>query len=359
MTLVLRTEAQEELKPIERVVLALQHKKPDRVPVAPLVCGASCRVLGHTLDRWAQDPKIAIASLLAAQDLIEFEGFLTLLDLSVEAEDFGQEVLFPERSTARPNFDNPFIRNKEEYSKVKRVDPRKTRRMSTVIEIVRGLVKARGSDVPTMGFIYGPLGVLSQIRGPSDLFKDLIRCPDRVEQALYTINEVLVDYAIAQIEAGAHAIVLDPLYSSPSVLKKDTWIRFEGVFFKKVADAVRARGVPVLAHNCGASVYFDALMEYIDPLGISHAYPAFGCEDLDAHARTWGKKVVSIGALDPVKVGFEYSQEQIVADCRQQMETFKLAEGGYILSTGCEFPSDGNLLSARTMVLTAKQYGRY
>lgn len=359
MTVLIRTEAQEELTPIERVVLALQYKKPDRVPAAPLVCGASSRVLGHTLDRWAQDPKIAVASLLAAQELIEFDGFLTLLDLSVEAEDFGQEVLFPERSTARPNFDNPFIRTPEDYSKVKPVDPRKTRRMSAVIDIVRGLVEARGSDVPTMGFIYGPLGVLSQIRGPADLFKDLIRHPARVEEALYTINEVLVDYALAQIEAGAHAIVLDPLYSSPSVLKKETWVRFEGVFFKKVADAVRNAGVPVLAHNCGAAVYFDALMEYINPMAISHAYPANGCADLREHAATWGKKVVSIGVVDPVKTGHESTQRQILEDCREQIETFKVADGGFILSTGCEFPADGNLLSARTMVRAAKMYGRY
>jgi uroporphyrinogen-III decarboxylase len=47
---------------------------------------------------------------LAAQELIGFDGFLTLVDLSVEAEDFGQEVIFPEHSTALPNFDNPFIR---------------------------------------------------------------------------------------------------------------------------------------------------------------------------------------------------------------------------------------------------------
>lgn len=149
-------EIRDELTSLERVGLALQYKKPDRVPAAPLICGASCRVLGYSYDRWSQDPKIAVASLLAAQELIGFDGFLTLVDLSVEAEDFGQEVIFPERSTALPNFDNPFIATADDYSKVKPVDPRKSRRMSSVIEIVRGLVEAKGKEVPTMGFVYGP-----------------------------------------------------------------------------------------------------------------------------------------------------------------------------------------------------------
>ncbi|MCW2285597.1 uroporphyrinogen decarboxylase [Rhodoblastus acidophilus] len=359
MTISIRTETREELTPLERVVLALQYKKPDRVPAAPLVCGASCRVLGYSYDRWSQDPKVAVASLLAAQDLIEFDGFLTLVDLSVEAEDFGQEVLFPERSTAAPNFDNPFIKTADDYIKVKPVDPRKSRRMSTVIEIVRGLVEARGDRVPTMGFVYGPLGVLSQIRGHAELFKDIIRHPDRVLEAVHTINNVLIEYAKAQIEAGAHAIVLDPLYSSASILKKSTWVKFEAEIFKSVADAIRDAGVPVIVHNCGGGVYFDAVLEHISPIAISHAYPAHGSASWKHHADAWAKKVVSIGVADPAKLGHEFSQAQVLEDCREQIETFGIAEGGFILSSGCEFPPNGNLLSARTMVQAARLYGRY
>ncbi len=44
----------DELTSLERVGLALQYKKPDRVPAAPLVCGASSRVLGISYDRWSQ-----------------------------------------------------------------------------------------------------------------------------------------------------------------------------------------------------------------------------------------------------------------------------------------------------------------
>jgi uroporphyrinogen decarboxylase len=349
----------DQLTSLERVGLALQYKKPDRVPAAPLVCGASGRVLGISYGRWSQDAKAATASLLAAQELIGFDGWLTLVDLSVEAEDFGQQVLFPDWSTALPNFDNPFIPTAQEYGKVRAFNPRKARRTSGVIEIVRGLAEARGKDVAVMGFVYGPLGVLSQIRGHAELFKDLIRHPERVLAAVNTITGVLVEYAVAQVEAGAHAIVLDPLYSSASILKKQTWIDFEGVFMRPIADAVRAAGVPVVVHNCGNGVYFDAVIEHIKPVAISHAYPAYGSADLTAHAQTWGKKVVTIGVIDPAKAGHEWSQVDLLEECRQQIETFRVAEGGFILSSGCEFPPNGNLLSAATMVKAAQLYGRY
>jgi len=359
MSVTIHTEKREELTSLERVVLALQYKKPDRVPSAPLVCGASSRVLGYSYDRWSQDAEVATASLIAAQDLIGFDGFLTLVDLSVEAEDFGQEVIFPERSTALPNFNNPFIKTVEDYAKVQRVDPRKSRRMKSVIDIVGGLRKARGEKVPVMGFVYGPLGVLSQIRGHSDLFKDIYRHPDRVLEAVNIINDTLVDYALAQVEAGAHAIVLDPLYSSASILKKETWVKFEAEIFKKVADAIRATGTPVIVHNCGGGVYFDAVLEHIQPIAISHAFPAHGSSTWEDHAENWAKKVVTIGAADPAKVGHEFTQEEVLEDSRKLIETFKVAEGGFILSTGCEFPPNGNLLSAATMVKAAKLYGKY
>lgn len=349
----------DQLSPLERVVLALQYKKGDRVPSAPLVCGASSRVLGYSYDRWSQDPDVAVASLVAAYDLIGFDGFLTLVDLSVEAEDFGQEVLFPERSTAYPNFDNPLIKTAEDYHKVKRVDPRKSRRMSMVTEVVRGLRKTRGDTVPVMGFVYGPLGVLSQIRGHAELFKDIYRHPDRVLEAVHTINDSLVEYALAQVEAGAHAIVLDPLYSSATVLSKGTWVKFEAEIVRKLTDTLHDAGVPVIIHNCGGGVYFDAVLEHLKPIAISHAYPAHGSADWDEHASNWAKKVVTIGAADPAKVGHEFTQEQVLEDSRKLIESFKVAEGGFILSTGCEFPPNGNLLSAATMVKAARLYGQY
>jgi uroporphyrinogen decarboxylase len=69
--------------------------------------------------------------------------------------------------------------------------------------------------------------------------------------------------------------------------------------------------------------------------------------------------VVTIGYSDPAQTGHVLTQEAILEDCKNQIETFKVAEGGFILSTGCEFAPGGNLLSAATMVKAARLYGTY
>lgn len=47
-------QIKEQLTSLERVGLALQRKETDRIPVAPLFCGASHRVLGITYDSGQQ-----------------------------------------------------------------------------------------------------------------------------------------------------------------------------------------------------------------------------------------------------------------------------------------------------------------
>ena len=103
------------MTPLERIGTVLQGGIPDRVPAAPLICGASRRVYGVTYDEWSQDGEIMAKSMLQAQDLIGFDGILGLVDLSVEAADFGQKMVFPIEDTAHPDYDDPFIKTPDDF----------------------------------------------------------------------------------------------------------------------------------------------------------------------------------------------------------------------------------------------------
>lgn len=109
----------------------------------------------------------------------------------MEAADFGQEVIFPRDSTAYPNTDNPRIKTVQDYYTLEKVDPLQAPRMRHVIDLVAGLAQGRGQEVAIMGFVYGPLGVLSQIRGHERLFKDIIKHPEAVLYAVELITDVL------------------------------------------------------------------------------------------------------------------------------------------------------------------------
>lgn len=349
----------DEMTSLERIVAALTGKKPDRVPVAPLVCGASHRVSGVTYDKWSMDAELATHSLLQAQELIDFDCFLTLVDLSVEAYDWGQEVIFPQTSTAYSNTNNPVLKTVEDYAKVEKLDPYKATRMRMNIDMCKGLAEAKGSEVAIAGFVYGPLGVLSHMRGHDRLFKDCLKYPEEVMAAEEVVTETLIEYALAQIEAGAHAIVVDTLYASGSIMRKSLWEKIEGPYVKKFADAVHKAGVPLIIHNCGNDIYIDAQAKWMNPAAYSLAYPADDCKDWEEHAAKWGDKFTTIGYLTPSEVGMYMTEDEIAEEVRREFNTFKDCKGGFILATGCEFPPNGSLINAINIVKAAKAYCRY
>jgi uroporphyrinogen decarboxylase len=345
---------------LERIATTFQFKEPDRVPVAPLVCGASHRAAGMTYGEWSRmtDVDAMVRGHVDALDLIGHDGVVMLVDLSVEAHAFGCEVIFPENDTAHPNYDDPFIKGPGDYKKVKKINARKTGRMKGVIDMTAGLSKVIGKTHGIVGFVYGSLGVLSMMRGPEAFFMDLMEHPKEVMEAVNVMDEVLIDYAVAQAEAGAHSVCYDNLYASQSILSKELWEKFEGPSVKKVCDAIRKAGAFVSFHNCGNGIYFDKTEKWGNPTAISHAYVADDVDSWEEHKAKWGKKITTIGWVPPGPVAMLGTPEEIEEECKAEMEIFAKG-GGFILSTGCEFGPNAPLRNAKRIVEASKKYGVY
>ncbi|WP_165613391.1 uroporphyrinogen decarboxylase family protein [Desulfotruncus arcticus] len=349
----------QEMTGLERTAAVLSGKKPDRVPVCALFNGASRRVLGVDYPKWSTDPEECAESLIQGQKLVGDDALTLLIDLSVEAADFGQKVVYPIRSTAYSDTTVPVVKSVEDYYKIERINPRETPRMSYVLQVINILSKRIGKEVALCGFIYGPLGVLSAMRGHEQVFMDCLKKPDAVLYAEDVIADVLCEYAKAMAEAGCHALMLDTLYASQTIMRKKMWEKIEGEPAKKVMDAMRATGLPVTLHNCGNGIYFDAQQKWLDPVAISHAYPADDCKTWEEHAQKWGNQIITIGYVTPSEMALSYDYQQTMEACRQCIETFKVTDGKFILAPGCEYPPNGTILNAMAMVEAAKTYGVY
>jgi hypothetical protein len=47
---------------------------------------------------------------------------ILMLDLSVEAADFGQKMNYPESSTSHPDYNHPVIRHIDDYERIHRIE---------------------------------------------------------------------------------------------------------------------------------------------------------------------------------------------------------------------------------------------
>ena len=345
-----------KLTGFERLLVSLRHREPDRVPCSPVVCGAGRRLSGISYAEFSTNPRAAAETYYAAFEQIGGEVVVPLLDLSVEAADFGQKMVFCNNSTAHPDYSEPLIRDVEGYRRLRTVDLGEAVRMQGVLEMLRVLLPKVGLKGLLGGFAFGPLGVLGMMRGAERMLKDCVLHPKEVMAALETITGVLVEYVEAQCDTGVVVVVLDTLYASWNGLSKELWEKIEGPFARQLAEAIRRRDCLVGIHNCGDGIYFDAQIRAMEPAVISFAHLPDDCSDRRELKRRYGGQVVLMGLVDTPLLchGTPY---QVMEECRRQIEDLAPG-GGYILAPGCEYPPNAPLENAYAIVKAAERYGR-
>jgi len=342
---------------MERVAAALSRKEPDRVPVYPILSGVSRTLTGVDYRTWGSDADACADALIRAADEYGLDCIVTLIDLSVEADAWGLDTVYPENEAAHPNYHNPVIKDIGGYTNIKAVDYRTSGRMLMHIDVCRKLVERTGGELPIVAFVFGPLGVLSMLRNQQEMYMDLYDDPDAVKGAVREVTRTLKDYCDALMDTGVNGIMLDTLFASGTIMSKEMWADFESGPCRELAEAIRAKNGLVMIHNCGQRIYFDAQIESMAPAAISFLYPPDDCADFVECKRKYGDKTALIGCIPP-SLAVTGSDEEWDAACRKNIDD--MAEGGgFVLATGCEYPANAPLDRAERMVRIAETYGRY
>ncbi len=344
---------------IERVVACLQHQEADRVPVYPILSGVTRNLIGVDYEKWGNDARVCADALVKAADEFDLDCIVSLVDLSVECEAWGANLVYPENEAAHPDYKNPRIKDLEDYASIKKINWRSGRRMQMHYDVCKILVEEKGHELPIIPFVFGPLGTLSMLRNQQDLYLDIYDDKDAVLAAAREINETLKEYCTDLAKLGVPAIMLDTLFSSGSIMSKDMWLEMEGVLVAELADVIRANNAMVMVHNCGERIYFDAQIKTMKPVAISFLYPPDDCSSFEETKQKYGDQVALIGCVTPSSASPDYaSDEQWEKECKKGIDAMAKG-GGFMLATGCEYPANAPLDRARKMVEIAKTYGRY
>jgi len=342
---------------MERVVMALNHQEPDRVPVYPLLAGVSRNLIGVNCKEWSTDADLCVKGLLKAREEYELDCIVTLIDLSVECAAWGQELVFPEHEAAHPNYDNQVIADEDEYDKVQYVDFHTCDRMMMHIDVCKQLVEAAKGEFPVVAFVFGPLGILSMLRNQEEMYIDCIEQPEVVHDATCRITEVLKEYCAAILETGVQGIMFDTLFSSGSIMSKDMWDELEGECVQELAEFVHSKGAMVMIHNCGNDIYFDAQINRMHPEAISFLYPPDDCADFVECKEKYGDVTTLIGCVAPTTLSVG-TPEQIEKECKENIDAMAKG-GGFVLASGCELISTDSFERAKQLVEIGKTYGVY
>ncbi|MCU0598528.1 MAG: uroporphyrinogen decarboxylase family protein [Desulfobacterales bacterium] len=344
-----------KLTSVERILTTFRHKEPDRVPVTPILCSAARQISGMTFPDYALNADKSAQSFIDGFDFVGGDLVILMLDLSVEAADFGQKMNYPDASTPHPDYSQPVIRHIDDYERIRRIDLADAPRMTEFVKLCRIVAERIGLRGIVTGFVFGPLGVLSMMRGAENMFKDCVLYPKKVISACETITGVLIDFVDAQCRTGVPAVSIDTLYASRNGLPKKLWEEIEGPFSRDISMAIKKHGVVVGIHNCGHDLYFDSQIKFMEPEVISFAHLPDDCGTRKELKRRYGDHVTLLGHV-PTPLLVHGSPRDVMEECKREIEELA-AGGGFILAPGCEYPPNIPLTNAIALVKAAEKFG--
>jgi uroporphyrinogen decarboxylase len=341
---------------IERTLLTLQHKLPDRVPVDLHNFMVTARLMGASnyADFFRDGEAMAEGQIRAwhrfGHDVVLVENGTAAL-----AEACGVQVVY--QSDSAPVAKEPAIRNLDEVDRLEVPDPYRHPILSENLKATRIVTSAIGDRAFIIGRAdQGPFSLASEIRGMSAFMIDLAlgEQPQQIHKLLDFCYKVCLRYALAQIEQGAHCTSFGESPSGPDVISPKLHRQYAHPYVKRLVADLKAKDIMVSYHICGNStpIIGDMVSTSADIIEIDQK------ADMQACKTAAQGKATLLGPVDPSGVMANGKPEQVIEKAREAIEILG-AGGGLILGPGCALPATTPDENVDALIEAAKTYGRY
>jgi uroporphyrinogen decarboxylase len=339
----------------ERIEAVLASRVPDRVPVFPNIHFGTARFGGYTIKEFATDGKKNAASLIGAWRECGYDGVQVGSDVTVEGEAVGSLVNYPEDNI--PSVIEPFL-SEPRIDRLKMPDPYRDGRMPVLLESTRMAVKEVGEKAFVVSTVMGPLNLAGQIRGVENLMLDFYDRPGFVEELLDFAVEVGSAHGRAQVEAGAHGILIGEALASPSMISPAFFKKFIRDRERRLIQALQASGAKnTILHICGdiRRILEDCALTGTNLIDVDWMVDIGELIENEEISRA---KITARGNLNPAGVLLSKNPEDVIRESRKLIEANK-GKGRFILSAGCNMSPASVPENLRAMVKATEMFGGF
>lgn len=317
------------MTPFERMTARLAGGPVDRPPNFDIFMTFGARRTGKPLREYFLDHRVLVDANMYVIEHFDVDIVQTLSDAYRETSDFGAEIAFPEDDL--PLSTIPFLQQPGDINRLARLSPYAGRRMSDRVEAIHLLRERVGGEYPIMGWVEGALAEAADLRGLGELMLDVSLRPDWVEDLCEICTEVAIDFARAQIEAGADIIGLGDAVAS--LVSPAMYRRFALPYERRIFDAVHRMGKLTRLHICGNTnkIVGDMVESGADIVDLDHMV------DMESAAANFGDRISFCGNFDPVAVLLQGSPDDVY---RATAHCMQIGGARAISGAGCEVPQD-------------------
>ena len=323
-----------------RVTALLAGTVVDRLPLMPITMMLAADVRGVKYREYATRHEVLVEAQLRTAETFGFDHVSCVSDPAREAADCGAHTeMFDDQPPAVVG-SRPLLADKEKLIRLDVPDPLAGGRMHDRIRAVSLFQKSAKEIFLIEGWVEGPCAAAANLRGMENVMADFLEDPGFVADLFEFTLKMELEFARAQIEAGADIIGIGDAAASlvgPGIYRKTVW-----PFEKRLIDGIHTLGSRVRLHVCGNT---NPILDEIGKLGCDIV-------DLDSMValadgrRAMGETQILLGNLDPVRVlknGSAADVSRALAVCHRE------AGSRYIVGAGCEIPRSTPEANLRAM----------
>ena len=333
----------------ERIVAALNGKKPDRTPVMLHNFLMAAREYGITMEQYRNNPRLIAETFMAAIDKYQYDGILVDIDTVTLAGALGVPVDFPVDGPARSHLGN--LANLEDAALLKPSRIEDYRYIQVWLEAVRLLSEQYKNQIYIRGNCdQAPFSLAGMMRGMQNWMVDLMMGDEeRIEYLLEYCTVATSQFIRLMAQTGCDMVSNGDSPAGPDMISPEMFAKYALPYEKKVVDVAHGLGLPYTLHICGNT---DTILDSMFETG-ADAFELDYKTDIHLIYNKYSTSSTFIGNIDPSAVLCQGTPALV----RQKtLELLSIYQGSprLIVNAGCAIPAETPSENLKMMIKTVR-----
>lgn len=298
-----------------------------RRKVIPLMTHPGIEMCGYTVRQAVTDGTVHAEAVMKLNDRFPADATTAIMDLTVEAEAFGAQVVFEENSI--PTVIGRLVSDYESVSalEVPTLD------RGRVCEYLKAdaLIAKNITDKPVYAGCVGPFSLAGRLFDLSEMMMAMYIEPETVSLLLEKCTAFLVEYVKAIKATGVDGVfVAEP---AAGLTSGEDCSAFSSIYVKRMVEAVQDESFTLILHNCGNTGHCTSAMVETGARGLHFGNKA----DMVAALESCPQDRLVMGNIDPVGM-MKMSSPSELKNAVRELLVRTSEYPNFILSTGCDVP---------------------
>ena len=311
----------------QRYVGMLRGEPVDCVPRIPILMQFAAEFIGATYGAFCSDYRVKSEGNIRCAEAFGLDVVGVMSDPFSETQGYGGEIEYFDRGV--PACHHPPLATSTDLSRLPKPDPLQATRMSNTVRCVQTYRERTGETYSILGWVEGPAAEAADLRDINNFMLDLLDEPTWSGELMDHCVDVAIEYARAQIHAGADTIGIGDAMCSQ--ISREVYEELVLPRERRLVKAIKGMDAFARLHICGNITHLlDGIATLgIDVLDVDHLV------DLALVRQKVGPRVALAGNIDPV-AGILRATPTAIRD--RVRRDYELVGNPFLVNAGCEIP---------------------